>query len=273
MAERGSQTLKAGSDASFSLDLFSSSLVSSYVDDRRFVPRSWLVDRVTQAWSRDDASFVLVTGETGSGKSALMAHLARLHAEAPRHFIRRDSITSLWGGDAQTFLFQVGYQLAQLHPDLFDPKRLEAVVNLRTGRIAAGGRVVGIEADDLRASPFYQMSLQVQAHADVVEGDLIGISAGTVIPEPRLGELSNLQYLALLDPAQALAEQDPAARIVVLIDALDEIRWGPSGESILDWLITCPKLPPPSGSCSLLVPIRTCSGLSARLRPLRSPRW
>ena len=234
---------ESASNTSSSHDLFSLSLVSSYVDDPRFVPRAWLVDRVTEAWSRDDARFILLTGEPGSGKSALMARLARLHPEAPRHFIRRDSITPLWGGDAQTLLFKVGYQLAQLHPDLFDPKRLQAVVNLRTGQIAAGGRVVGIEADDLLASPFYQMSLQVQAHADVVEGDLIGISAGTVIPEPRLLELSNLQYLALLDPAQALAEQDPAARIVVLIDALDEIRWNLEGKSILDWLAACPPLP------------------------------
>jgi WD40 repeat protein/energy-coupling factor transporter ATP-binding protein EcfA2 len=234
---------EAASDATFSLDLFSSSLVSSYVDDRRFVPRAWLLDRVTEAWQRDDARFVLLTGEPGSGKSALMAHLARLHPEATRHFIRRDSITPLQGGDARTLLFSVGYQLAQLHPDLFDPKRLEAVVNLRAGRIAAGGRAVGIEAEDLRVSPFYQTSLRVHARGDVVEGELIGISASTVTLEPRLLELSNLQYLALLDPAEALAEQDPAAHIVVLIDALDEIRWGPSGESIIDWLIACPQLP------------------------------
>ena len=76
-------------------DLFSSSLVSSYVDDPRFVPRPWLLDRVATAWSEEDARFILLTGEPGAGKSALMAHLARLHPDALRYFVRRDSISPL----------------------------------------------------------------------------------------------------------------------------------------------------------------------------------
>jgi WD40 repeat protein len=224
-------------------DLFSSSLVSSYVDDKRFVARPWLLDRVAAAWKQEDTRFILLTGEPGAGKSALMAHLARLHPGALRYFIRRDSMSPLQGGDARTLLFALGYQLVHLHPELFDPKRLEAVVSLRAGRVAAGGRAVGIQAEDFRVSPFYQTSLRVEAHSDVVEGELIGISVGTVMPEPRMEELSNLQYLALLDPAQILAERVPTARIVILVDALDEIRWGVSGESILDWLTACPELP------------------------------
>jgi hypothetical protein len=201
------------------------------------------VDRVSEAWSRKEARFVLLTGEPGSGKSALMADLARSHPEAPRRFIRRDSVTPLQGGDARSFLFSVGYQLAALHPELFDPDKLEVVVNLRVGQVAAGGRAVGIQAEELRASPFYRISLHVQAEGEVVEGELVGLSVGTVVPEPRMDEVSNLQYLALLDPAAVLVDQDPEARIVVLVDALDEIRWGSSGESILDWLSTCPELP------------------------------
>jgi WD40 repeat protein len=152
-------------------------------------------------------------------------------------------MSPLQGGDARTLLFALGHQLAHLHPELFDPRLLEAVVNLRAERVAVGGRAVGIEAEDLRVSPFYQTSLRVEAHSDVVEGELIGISVGTVTPEPRMEELSNLQYLALLDPAQILAERARTAKIVILLDALDEIRWGVSGENILHWLKTCPELP------------------------------
>ena len=47
----------------------------------------------------------------------------------------------------------------------------------------------------------------------------------------------------LLDPAQLLAERAPTARIVILVDALDEIRRGVSGETIRDWLTACPELP------------------------------
>src|SRR5437762_2181821 len=86
-------------------DLFSTALIASYVDDPRFVPRPWLVDRLTEAWSKKEARFVLLTGEPGSGKSALMADLARSHPKVPRHFIRRDSMTPLQGGDARSFLF------------------------------------------------------------------------------------------------------------------------------------------------------------------------
>jgi AAA ATPase domain len=56
-------------------DLFAKSLIASYVDDPRFVPRDWLLGRVQEALDRPQARFVLLTGEPGSGKSALMAHL------------------------------------------------------------------------------------------------------------------------------------------------------------------------------------------------------
>lgn len=224
-------------------DLFAKELIASLVDDRRFVPRQWLVDRVQEHLDGSDARFVLLTGEPGAGKSALMAHLARLHPEAPRYFIRRDSMTPLRGGDARTFLFALGHQLASLHPSLFEPQRLEVVIRQRAERVASGGQMVGIEVEDLLVSPFHDTAIRVEQHAAVVEGDLVGISANRMIDNPRLQELSNLQYLALLDPAEVLAEQDPAARIVVLVDALDEIRYGLRGEDVLAWLTSCPELP------------------------------
>jgi WD40 repeat protein len=102
---------------------------------------------------------------------------------------------------------------------------------------------VGIQVQDLRASPFYITALEVSQHGGVVEGELVGISAARVTAEPRLLELSNLQYLALLDPAQVLVGQDPEAQVVVLVDALDEVRYGLSGENVLSWLAACPELP------------------------------
>jgi hypothetical protein len=186
-------------------DLFSTEFIASLVDDRRFVPRQWLVDRVQEHLDGNDARFVLLTGEPGAGKSAVMAHLARLHPEAPRCFIRRDSIASLEGGDARTFLFALGHQLAHLHPSVFDPRRLEVVIRQRAERVASGGQVVGIEVEDLLVSPFHETAIRVEQHAGVVEGDLVGISATRMTLEPRLLELSNLQYLALLDPAEVLA--------------------------------------------------------------------
>ena len=44
--------------------------------------------------------------------------------------------------------------------------------------------------------------------------------------------------------ALGLRAQGRTARIVVLVDALDEIRYGPRGEDVLSWLAACPALPP-----------------------------
>jgi hypothetical protein len=225
-------------------ELFSAALVSSYVDDARFVPRRWLVDRIQTALGGDDVRFVLLTGEPGSGKTAVMAHLARLCPAYLRYFIRRDSMRPLEGGDARTFLFAAGHQLAHLHPALFEPGRIEVVVTQRVERLSPGARMVGMEVVDLLASPFYVTALNVTQHSATVEGDLVGISAARATLEPRLLELSNLQYLALLDPAEVLLRADPGARIVILVDGLDEIRYGPRGENVLPWLAGGPEIPP-----------------------------
>ena len=199
-----------GEDAASLPDLFSKALIARYLDDPRFLPRTWLVDRVHRALNEQYTRFVLLTGMPGSGKTALMAHLARLHADAPRYFMRRDSRMLLQRSDALALLMSVGHQLAHSHPELFDPK------------YATAG-----------ASPFCRTSLQVSPHSEVPEGQPIGVSADQMTLEPRLLEVSNLQYSALLDPAAALADQDPTARIVVLIDALDEIRYSVRDEDIL----------------------------------------
>jgi WD40 repeat protein len=235
--------LGQGQEDRLGADLFSQALITSYVDDPRFVPRPWLLERVQEALSSPRARFVLLTAEPGSGKSALMAHLARLHPAWPRHFLRRDSVTALQGGDARTFLFSVGHQLARLHPSLFDPRQLEVVVRQRIERVASRGSVVGIHVEDLQASPFYTTAMEVTQYGRVVEGKLAGMSAGRMTLEPRLLELSNLQYLALVDPADVLSRQDPEASIVVLVDALDEVRYGARGEDVLSWLAASPEFP------------------------------
>src|SRR5262245_36234373 len=126
-------------------DLFSEALVDAYVeDDPRFVERAWLAELVEEALAADGCRYVLLGGEPGSGKTALLAWLARRHRDRPRYFIRRDSRTPLHAGDARSFLLAVGHQLAALRPRLFDRDRLEVVVRQRVEEVAAGGRAVGL---------------------------------------------------------------------------------------------------------------------------------
>jgi hypothetical protein len=97
-----------------------------------------------RSWPTPDCRSLLLTGEPGSGKTALLAWLARRSPDRPRYFIRRDSQVPLNTGDARSLLLAVGHQLAFLHPGLFHPDRLELVVRQRVGEIARGRPVVGI---------------------------------------------------------------------------------------------------------------------------------
>ena len=227
------------------VDLFSAELVAAHVDDPRFLARPWLGRLADIRLAEPGARFLLVTGEPGSGKTAFMAWLSRQAADRPCYFIRRDSQTPLSSGDARSLLFSIGHQLAAMRPTLFEPERLEIVVEQRLGSVEVGGSATGIEVDDLLVSPFYETSLQIVQHTGVVSGELTGLSARRIVAEPRFLELGNLQHLALMDPASVLLREDPDARIVVLVDALDELRYNPSGDSA-DRLgpAACPELPP-----------------------------
>jgi WD40 repeat protein len=224
-------------------DLFSEALVRSYVDDPRFIERRWLAELVEEKLADPGCRFLLLTGEPGSGKTALMTWLAKRNAGWPRYFIRRDSRVPLNSGDAHSLLFSLGHQLAALRPGLFHPDKLDVVVRQHVGEVARGGRAVAIRVEDLEVSPFYVTALRVEQHAELVAGDLTGIAAGRLVAEERFLQLSNLQYVALLDPAAVLIREEPKARLVILVDALDELRYSAGGESALDWLAACPELP------------------------------
>jgi acetyl esterase/lipase len=123
--------------------------------------------------------------------------------------------------------------------------------------------------EDLRVSPFYQTSVRVEQDVALVSGELQGLSVKRMVAEERFLELSNLQHLALLDPARVLGRDDPTARIVVLVDALDELRYTSGRDTILDWLVSCPELPQ---NVRFLLTTRPDEALLATFRN-RQGRW
>ncbi|MCX4773798.1 hypothetical protein [Streptomyces sp. NBC_01285] len=227
-----------------------------------FVERTWLYDKIERALESDRGQYVLVTGEPGAGKTSLLAGMARADPERLRYFFRRDSRIALTGGDIQSFLLSIGHQLARVCPELFELEHLKVVIKQHIDSVAAEGRAVGIRIEDLSVSPFHRTAtLEVEQRIVNVEGEAHAVQIGTARLEPRLLEPDNLAHLALIGPAQVLAAQDPEARIVILLDALDEIAdddtTGP-GKGLLNWLARSPELP---ANVKVVVAARPHSGL------------
>ncbi|MEU6955906.1 hypothetical protein [Streptomyces sp. NPDC045714] len=212
-----------------------------------FVERVWLYNEIEHALTSDEHQYVLVTGEPGAGKTSLLAGIARAHPDRLRYFFRRDSRTAVTGGDTESFLLSIGHQLARERPELFELESLSVVVQQHIDSVAAEGRVIGIRIDDLKVSPFHRTAaLEVEQRIRDVAGTATGVQIGTAHLEPRLLDPDNLAHLALIGPAQVLAEQDPEARIVILLDAVDEIADDDTTEPrkrVLHWLARSPQLP------------------------------
>ncbi|MGW0628745.1 hypothetical protein [Streptomyces sp. NPDC002758] len=139
-----------------------------------------------------------------------------------------------------------GHQLARQRPELFDVERLSVVVRQRFGEVSEGAAVTGIKIADLTVSPFCQAAarLSVVQTATGMHGSATAVEIGTANLEPRLQDPDNLAHLALIGPAEVLLKEDPAARIVILLDALDEATPPPPGQiGLLDWLTKSARLP------------------------------
>jgi hypothetical protein len=242
--------------------LFYDELVDGYIGAPDYVSRGWLEREVLERLENPDCRYVLVTGEPGAGKTGLIAALARDHPEAPRYFLRRDGTTPMSGGDAVSLLLRVGHQLAARRPEIFALDRLEVVIEQRVGRAGPGATIVGAQIEDLGVSPFQRTAIRIAQEVGELAGDMVGLQVGRAEVETRLPEPEVLQYLALLDPAAA----GPDTRIVVLIDALDEVARYHGGLSVLDWLVTGPELPP---NVRLVLTSRPHSSLDA-LRAARA---
>ncbi|GLY00616.1 hypothetical protein [Actinoplanes sp. NBRC 101535] len=230
-----------------------------------YVERPWLTAAIEQ--SVVASRFTLLTGEPGAGKTTVLAGLAQRHPDWLPYFVRRDSVTALVGADLTGFLLEIGHQLARSRPELFEAEPLDLVVKQRVKTAGAGSRVTGIRIDDLIASPFHRTaSYHVDQEIRRGDGDVTGIAISRAHVEPRLLEAGVLTELALGAPAALLAERDPQARIVILLDAVDELVRDPRS-GLLDWLIRGPELP---ANVRLVLAARPVTDLAA-LRSARTP--
>ncbi len=224
-------------------DLFFASVIASYYDRPRFVRRDWLADEVAEKFKDPECRFVFLTAEPGSGKSAFMAQLAHDHPDWPRYFIRRDQRTPLGDVGVHSFLLRIGYQLAAIFPELFTQEQVKIVIEQRIGTVEEQGAVTGADVKRILASPFYTKVLQIQQQVERNKGTVVGLRVDELVIDPRLIDQKDLQFMALFDPASLLLKLNPGKKVVILVDALDEIRYHGSEGTLLKWLIDCPELP------------------------------
>ena len=235
--------------ATSSEDLFFDTLVQGYVDKNpRFLRRDWLAKQLDEKLREPGKRFVLLTAEPGAGKSAFMAQLAHDHPEWLRYFIRRDQRELLADVSDKSLLLRIGYQLAAHHPALFSQEQLRVSVTQQMGQVANGAEVIGAEVKRLTASPFYQKILQVEQHVQSNQGKVVGLRVEELVIGEQSHTSADLLHLALIAPARALMKsnqkegKEKQEQIVILIDALDEIRYHQTTENILAWLTNCPEL-------------------------------
>ncbi len=218
-----------------------SDLIERYTAD--FVGRKWLETRLETLLAETGCRIVVLSGGPGVGKTAFLAHLAAMHIDWLRYFIRRDSRQMVRPGDAKSFLLTVGGQLATIRPASFHPENLKIIVRQRVGSVETGGQAVAARIQELRASPFYKVSLDVEQEISRSGGRTTAIEIGQLIVDPRQLSMQDLQFMSLLDPAKLLGREDPNARITVLVDALDELRYSPAETDLARALCEMPELP------------------------------
>jgi hypothetical protein len=235
-------------------DLFFSSITDTYIhENKRFLRRDWLADEVAQRLDEPGCHFVLLTAEPGAGKSVFMAQLAHDHPKWPRYFIRRDQRESLSSAGVRSFLMRIGFQLADIYPEIFSKDIVNLDVEQDFGKIDDAGEALGVDIQELMASPFLKgILVKVKQSVERNQGSMTGIRIKRIIVEPELLSLEDLQSLALFTPANALKKQKPEARIVILIDALDELRYHDRKDNILQWLTNFPIGDLPDNVCFVL---------------------
>jgi len=232
-------------DSASAGDLFFASLVSGYTaGNPRFLRRDWLAAEVNARLAAPDCRFLLLTAAPGAGKSTFVAQLAADHPAWLRYFIRRDQRSPLADVGAKSFLLRLGYQLAASSPDLFSQKQRQISIEQRLGSVDQSGEAVGVQVRRLLASPFYQkVDVVIRQQASRVGGKMVGLSVDELVIELRQLDTTDLAHMALIDPANTLLRLHPEQQLVILVDALDEVRYHEVADNILNWLTNCPDLP------------------------------
>ena len=222
-------------------ELFDEKLIG---DPGQVVSRDLVLTEITAMLDAPDCRIVLLLGGAGTGKTGILAALARRHPHWPRYFIRRaaepETAYQHEGGLA-SFLTAVGLQLLARQPELF-PHMATLDEELHVGVVESGTDLTLLDIDRVLISPFTDLNLRLRTKAELISGNLTVVKIGEIV-DAAYAAPQALEPSALLRPARELASHDPDARIIILLDGVDELRLRDTSVDVLNWLADHPEFP------------------------------
>jgi WD40 repeat protein len=225
--------------------LFDEELIEELAGDSGLVvSREPALEQITASLADPACRIVVVRGGPGTGKTGVMAALARRNRDWPRYFIRRaaeQETAYQHEGGLASFLTVVGLQLRARRRELF-PASADLAGEIELGVIEPGADVRTLDVGRIIINPFSDLNFRLKVKAKVVAGNLTVVRIGDII-DAAYAAPQALEPAALLEPARELARRDPAARIVILLDGVDELRLRDTSVDVLNWIADRPDLP------------------------------
>lgn len=172
---------------------------------KEFVGRDWVVDQVFDWLKTGTEQVFLLTGEPGSGKTALAAWLAGA-GPAPQDVQMADKlehVRSAWSAGH--------FCIGRTHGESINPNRFASSLAQQLSRIP-GYATAAVKAID----PEYNIHQEVPNNW----GEVIGIKTNTLIINGRHPD--DVYDLAVRRPLETLLASQPSPRICIIVDALDE---------------------------------------------------
>ncbi|WP_437663009.1 hypothetical protein [Sorangium sp. So ce1182] len=205
------------------------------------LPRPQVEAELQRVLRAAPAGMLVVRGEPGSGKTFLIA--AQVHSQGGlHHFLRRGHTEySLWR-DPYGFLTSIGFQLRERFGKEIFPSSVAVDVNQRVALLDEGATMVGARIQRLIAVPWSDSKLSVQQRVDQAKGAATGVHVEELVEDYHRIPLVTFREMALIAPLKRLKAEQPGARVVLWVDALDEDAGHPAGESIAGTLPTAEEL-------------------------------
>ncbi|MFX0196306.1 MAG: hypothetical protein ACFFCW_09315 [Candidatus Hodarchaeota archaeon] len=194
-------------------------LMDSVLED--FLARPVVEAEIEDFITQNKSGCCVITGEPGSGKTALAASLIRRHNYI-HHFLRRGHTEfGIWR-DPYVFLTSVAFQLRERFGDSLFPAFVEIDVKGCVRSVSENGEAVGAEIERIIPLPWSNPRIRVDLKAKDIRGTTVGIRIKELADDYRHIQLNTFREIALIEPLKRLSTKAPEKQVVLWVDGLDE---------------------------------------------------